>query len=115
MELVIIIAIVAAIFIPGIVIATRSSMQKQQRLEEARAAYDEALDYLEAHPTDPKARRVCLERGRVYYAVTDPDIVSYVIGERAAGVTGISNNSAAREAKIASDIEARIGHLKVGA
>ncbi len=88
--------------------------KKTEKLAIARA-YQDALDYLAQHPTDPSARLGCLERGRTFYAMAIPDTFTLVVGERTFGTQDYQNNTAGREARITADIEARVGHLKVQA
>lgn len=78
----------------------------------AAASYQAALDYLAAHPEDPQARLVCLERGRLYYSMAVPDTYTLVVGTNEFGTQDYQNNTAGREARIAADIDARVGHLK---
>jgi Na+-transporting methylmalonyl-CoA/oxaloacetate decarboxylase gamma subunit len=88
--------------------------EKRRERAEVKKAYDDALDYLAQHPTEPRARIECLERGRAFYLMTIPDTFTLVVGERTFGTQDYQNNTAGREARIAADIEARIGHLKLG-
>ncbi len=88
--------------------------KKAEKLAIARA-YKDALDNLVQHATDPQARLACLECGRAFYAMTIPDTFTLVVGERTFGTQDYQNNTAGREARIAADIEARVGHLKVTA
>ncbi len=90
------------------------AVQKHNKamIAEYHDAYNDALDYLAAHPADPTVRVTCVEIGRVYYAASIPDTFTAVIGTNAFGTQDYQNNTAGREARIAADIEARIGHLK---
>ena len=86
---------------------------KRSRLAAAEDAYRVALDHLAANPADPGARVRCVETGRAYYALTVPDTYTAVIGSNVFGTQDYQNNTAGREARIAADIEARVGHLKL--
>ena len=85
---------------------------KKEQSEISKNNYNNALHYLASNPAAPEARIACLEAGRIHYSFGIPD--TQVV--RGAGVVVKStDNSANRESRIQSDIEARIGHLKVGA
>ena len=106
--------IVGIIAIATLVVHRINDTQKHNKamIAEYHDAYNDALDYLAAHPTDPTVRVTCVEIGRVYYAATIPDTFTAVIGTNTFGTQDYQNNTAGREARIAADIEARIGHLK---
>jgi hypothetical protein len=113
---VLILALMLAIVAAGVVFvinARRNEARRKARVAAITNAYQEALDYLASHPADPQARLACLEHGRAYYAMTIPDTFTAVIGRAVFGTQDYQNNTAGREARIAADIEARVGHLKV--
>ncbi len=85
---------------------------RAEAIRKAHANYENALNYLSLHPADPQARVACLETGRIHYNFKIPD--TETVNGRGVVVQTI-NNSANREARIQSDIEARVGHLKVAA
>jgi hypothetical protein len=98
----------------GEVIVAQREAQQAAFVEGLRATYGRALDHLAAHPSDPSARVRALDAGREYYGVVMPDTHDVQI-TNGTFVTdhNFQNNTPAREARIAADIEARIGHLRV--
>lgn len=87
--------------------------RQQKALQIFQQKYFSALEYLENNPLDPKARIQALESGREFYALSMPDTyTAHFQGGHFAGTSNHQNNAASREARINSDIEARIGHLK---
>lgn len=88
--------------------------KQKEALQISQEKYFNALEYLEKNPTDPKARVHALETGREFYAIAMPDTyTAHFQGVHFAGTSNHQNNAASREARINSDIEARIGHLKI--
>jgi len=83
--------------------------QTRVRYAAAQANYASALHELMSKPHDPNVRIKCLNAGRDFYQITIPDTVLRQGGQRIA----MTDNSANREARIAADIEARIGHLNL--
>ena len=92
--------------------ASEDQVAAGEHLARLDDAYRRALDYLALHPTDPSARASALQAGRAFYADAIRDTFTLHIGETM-GTSDHQNNTTAREARIAADIEARIGHLKV--
>ena len=85
---------------------------REDAMDQAGAVYQAALDHLAAAPSDPAVRVAALGAGRTYYgmAMRDTQILSF--GSQVGPIRETSRE-AGREARIASDIEARVGHLKV--
>jgi hypothetical protein len=90
--------------------AKKAEVLHNERLATAKRQYDLSLDNLTTNPSDPSARVRCLELGRIHYEMTIPD--TYTVNGNGARIAS-QNNSANREARIQSDIEARVGHLKM--
>ena len=88
----------------------RRHEERRQLQAKAKDEYTEALDHLLKSPSDPSVRIKCLESGRVFYTFDIPDTQTF---NGNGVVVGIQDNSANREARIQSDIEARVGHLRV--
>jgi hypothetical protein len=107
------IALAVIIFAVLMYFAWKYDRKKKAQMLAIARAYQDALDHLAQHPTDPGARVACLERGRAFYALTIPDTFTLVVGEKTFGAQDYQNNTAGREARIAADIEARVGHVKV--
>jgi len=80
---------------------------RARREESCRMAYHAALHHLAGNPSNPNARIACLHAGREYYRLMHPDTTA----KGANGSTIHQDNTAAREALINSDINARVGHL----
>lgn len=98
------------IFLVFMILRAKKEGKRNALLFQAsQAVYELALDHLARNPQDPKARVKALEAGREYYGYINPDTQTVRDGI----VIATRDNAAAREAKIQSDIEARIGHLKV--
>ena len=91
-----------------------NAKQRQEELDLTKRHYETTLRFLQSNPEDPQARVSCLEAGRRYYELVMPDThtVHYRNG-LPVGTSDAQDNSAGREARISSDIEARVGHLKV--
>lgn len=94
--------------------------QDQGRYHQLKEQYQATLDHLANHPLDPYARVRCLEAGRRFYARVHPDSYDQDVSALTSpasllgvGRSNFQDNTAAREAKIMSDIEARVGHLKL--
>lgn len=101
---------------------TKSALRKQEAvqnrqkevLQVSQEKYFKALEYLEKNPIDPKARIHALETGREFYSLAMPNTyTTHFQGTHFAGTSNHQNNGVSREARINSDIEARIGHLKI--
>ncbi len=89
----------------------------QERAQRAAAqAYQAALATLVRDPADVAARARVLEAGHRFYSYEIPDMGECIISS--AGIpyeTDPKDNSPAREAKIAADIEGRVGQLNAPA
>lgn len=100
-----------ALYVRGL----RAAAAQKVRFQQITKEYADALDYLGTNPTAPDARLRCLSAGRAFYAQKIPDTYTqhYVNWLPVGGTSDYVSNETAREARINSDIEARIGHLKV--
>lgn len=107
--------VVSVVALVVYLLSRHEAEKKEQgaRLRAIALAYRKALDDLAANPTDPRARPACLERGRAFYATAIPDTFTLVFGTHVFGTQDYQNNTAGREARIAADMEACIGHLKL--
>ena len=112
--IVIVMTIVVALICWGMVAARANAEQARENLEVTRSAYEATLSVLQMNPTDPDIRAKCLSWGRRYYGETMPDTHTiHLQNGIPVGTSDHQNNAASREARINSDIEARIGHLKM--
>lgn len=89
----------------------RQDEKRKKLLQQGRkAAYELSLMLLSDNPKDVNLRIKCLDAGREYYSCALPD--TYDLdgnGNR----SNYRDNTAAREARIQADIEARVSHLKI--
>jgi hypothetical protein len=109
------IVLIVSTFWYGISYSIEEQKRNQARINRMKQDYDDALCLLEKRPANPKSRLNCLDVGRVYYEATMPDTMTVHYNNGIpVGTSGHQNNSVGREARINSDIEARIGHLKFG-
>ena len=83
--------------------------EHERDIEYFRGLYIQALDLLEANPTDEKSVQLALLGGRKYYGLTMPDTYTQHYSDgMPTGQSNHQNNAAAREASIEADIRARL-------
>ena len=105
---------IVALCLGGYRAQQREAERQRKHLESLRTLYEKALEKLEADAHDRDSRKRALTFGRAYYAAVMPDTYTqHFVDGMPAGTSGHQNNTAGREARIAGDIEARVGHLKL--
>lgn len=84
-------------------------MYGKDRPETAKSECETALEALVRSPTDAAVRGHRRYAARAFYDLADQDWIATVIGS----IAGHTSNALARETKVMSNIEARVGRLKV--
>ncbi len=102
---------IVLMFFPPLVAGMLYSMDdNEKRYIRAKDIYFSLLDKLESDPDNTKLRIEVLEAGRVFYSKESPD---YIVSQGSS--VWLDDHSAGREARIQSDINARIGGARKSA